>query len=182
MKNVILAKGLWDSDLQAKALGDNIYAMKSVNLAFRSFGPCLPVPGPRLFSSLFNGHYSFLAVSVYYPSAGMIAWSVRRSGCTRNQWFLAWKEFEKRFLSGQRALGLRPPGLRLGMYLPWRVLILFSDPCLPGPRLFRTLLNGNYSVPAVSVYYLSAGMMFWSVRKSCFVENRWFLAWKESET
>ena len=42
--------------------------------------------------TLFNAHYSVPASPVYYPSAGMIAWSVRISGLIRNRWFLVASE------------------------------------------------------------------------------------------
>ena len=35
--------------------------------------------------TLFNAHYSVPASPVYYPSAGMIAWSVGISGLIRNR-------------------------------------------------------------------------------------------------
>ena len=44
----------------------------------------------------------------------------------------------------------------------------------------RTLFNAHYSVPAGSIYYLSAGMIAWSVRTSGLIRNRWFLVASES--
>ena len=46
---------------------------------------------------LFNTYYSIPVGSVYYPSAGMIAWVARMSGLIRNRWFL---------VSGDSSIGM----------------------------------------------------------------------------
>ena len=54
-----------------------------------------------------------------------------------------------------------------------------------GPRVVRGRIYANpfyahYSVPASPVYYLSAGMIAWSVRISGLIRKRWFLVASES--
>ena len=74
------------------------------------------------------------------------------------------------WFSGQRALGLISPCLRLGIYLLLKIRIVFSHPGV------HALFTGDYSLPAVSVYHPSARMKARAVGISGFRRDRWFLA------